>query len=404
MNLIEKIMANKAGVNTVTAGDEITVTVDLTLSHDVTGPLAISQFDRIGVNRVFDVNKVVFIVDHNIPASTVEARRQHRILEEFCSRTGAQLFNRSEGVIHQVAFEKGLYSEGDIVVGADSHTCTAGALGALAIPVGSTDLAAVIALGSIDLEVPEVDAIIIDGPLAPGLSGKDLVLYLLAKFGTDSFTDRGIIFSGDTIMSLPLDDRLTICNMAIEMGAMTGLIAERESVGKVKRVYNFDAGDIEAMIACPSSPGNVKPVSEMDGTALSQVVVGSCTNGRFSDLKLVAEILKGRKIHKNLNMVIVPASKKIAGQMDDAGITAILRTAGAIIGNPGCGPCFGSHQGLVCENDVVLSTTNRNFPGRMGHKDAHVYLASPRVAAESAVMGCITRPGTVLPLEESSNG
>ncbi|MCR1899439.1 aconitase/3-isopropylmalate dehydratase large subunit family protein [Irregularibacter muris] len=400
MNIIERMIAHKANKESVKVGEEVSVKVDLAIAHDVTGPLAIDQFLKIGVNQVFDKNKVVFVIDHNIPCSSEASRVQHRTIQEFKENFGVKVYGRSEGVIHQVIMEEKLYKKGDIVVGADSHTCTAGAHGAIAIPLGSTEIAAVMALGELDMEVPETYLINIEGELQPGVYGKDIILYVIGKFGTNGFTDKAVIFGGETITSLPYEEKMTISNMMIEMGAMIGYIDQGdEEIGKVKETYHIKAQDLKPVAACPSSPGNVKPIAEIQGRKIVQGVIGSCTNGRFSDMKIAAEILKGRKVAEGVNLIVVPASKNILEKMEEEGLTKIFRDAGAVVTNPGCGPCFGAHQGLLSKGDVAISTTNRNFPGRMGHKEAEVYLASPRTVAESAVQGCITHPGTVVSLE-----
>lgn len=400
MNIIEKIIAKKAGKDKVEVGEEVTVKVDLVIAHDVTGPLAVKQFEKTGAKEVFDKDKVVFVMDHNIPSSSVDSRIQHKTIYEFCDKYGAKVYARSEGVIHQIIYEDNLYSQGDIIVGADSHTCTAGAKGAIAIPVGSTEAAATMALGEIDLEVPETYLINVEGDLSSGVYAKDIILYVIGKFGTNGFTDKAVIFSGSTILGLTNDDKMTIANMMIEMGAMIGYIDQgNEEIGLVTETHNIKASDIVPVAACPSSPGNVKPISEIEGQKINQAVIGSCTNGRYSDMKIAAEVLKGQKIAHGVNMIIFPASKTILDKMEDEGLTKIFRDAGAIITNPGCGPCFGAHQGLLMKEDVAISSTNRNFPGRMGHKEASIYLASPRVVAESAVKGFIVSPGTVKSLE-----
>lgn len=400
MNIIEKIIAKKADKQEVRVGEELSVKVDLVIAHDVTGPIAIEQFEKIGVKKVYNKEKVVFVLDHNIPCSSVDSRIQHKTIFDFCEKYGAKFYGRSEGVIHQLVHEENLYKKGDIIVGADSHTCTAGAYGVVAIPVGSTEMAAVMALGEIDLEVPETYIININGQLSPGVYAKDIILYVIGKFGTNGFTDKAVIFSGNTILGLSDDEKMTIANMMIEMGAMIGYIDQGdEEIGSVKETYNINASELVPVAACPSSPGNVKPISEIMGQKINQAVVGSCTNGRYSDMKIVAEVLKDKKVAIGVNLIIIPASKRILLKMEENGLTEIFRDAGAIITNPGCGPCFGAHQGLLSKDDVAISTTNRNFPGRMGHKEAKVYLASPRTVAESAVMGFITSPGTVIPLE-----
>jgi 3-isopropylmalate/(R)-2-methylmalate dehydratase large subunit len=397
LNIIEQIIADKAKVSSVKAKDEITVLVDLVMAHDVTGPMAIEQFYKIGAAKVFDKEKVVFVIDHNIPCSTVDSRLQHNSLKKFQKEMGIKLYHQGDGVIHQLVAEEGLYKKGDIVVGADSHTCTAGAFGAIAIPVGATEMAAVMALGTIDIEVPQTFLIEVEGSLNPGVYAKDVILYIIAKFGTGGFTDKAIIFGGDTIRRMSFDEKMTISNMAIEMGAMMGYVDQGDEIGKVEETFRIEASEIEPQVACPYSPGNGKPVREVEGTPITQVVIGSCTNGRLSDMEIAAKVLEGKKISDAVTMIVVPASKRIIQKMGEKGLTKIFRDAGAIVVNPGCGPCFGAHQGLLSEDDVALSTTNRNFPGRMGHKNAKVYLASPRTAAESAVAGYIVNSESRLP-------
>ena len=396
MNVIEKILAKKAGLDHVKPGQEITVKVDLVMAHDVTAPIAIEQFRKIGVSRVYDPEKVVLFIDHNIPSSTVESRQQHRTMQAFHEDFGVQFYKRSDGVLHQVAYEEGLYGAGDIIVGADSHTCTAGAHGAVAIPLGSTEAAAVMALGELDLEVPETHIIRINGKLNPFVYGKDIVLHIIGRFTTNGFTDCAVIVTGDAIVSLPSEEKMTIANMMIECGAMIGYIDQGNGdPGPGAVEYDIDAAEIVPVAACPSSPGNVKPLSQLVGTRITQAVLASCTNGRYSDMETAASVLQGRKIASHVNLVVVPASRRILEQMEENGLVKVFRDVGAIVMNPGCGPCFGSHQGLLTKDDVAVSSTNRNFPGRMGDKAAQVYLASPRVVAESAVAGYLVLPGTI---------
>lgn len=396
MNVIEQILARKAGLDRVSPGQEITVRVDLAMAHDVTGPMAVSQFEKMGAGRVFDPARVVFFLDHNIPCSTVDARRQHRALADFCAATGARFYPRAEGVTHQLAWEEGLYGPGDLIVGADSHTCTAGAHGAVAIPLGSTETAAAMALGELDLEVPETHVIRITGELSPHVYGKDIILHAIGRFTTNGFTDKAVIFTGDAILSLPPEEKMTIANMMIEMGAMIGYIDQGgDSLEDVAAVWEIPAADIVPVAACPHSPGNVKPLSELQGTPITQAVIGSCTNGRYTDMAIAAEVLRGRRVADGVNLVVIPSSRRILDKMEENGLTRIFREAGAVVANPGCGPCFGAHQGLLAETDVCVSTTNRNFPGRMGAKEAQLYLASPRTAAESAVAGHLVPPGTI---------
>ncbi|ACB85725.1 3-isopropylmalate dehydratase large subunit [Natranaerobius thermophilus] len=390
MNIIERLIAEKAGRDHVEVGEEVSCYADLVVAHDVTGPLAVERFYDIGTDRLFDPKKVAFVIDHNIPASSVQSRQQHKSVKEFAKKTGARLYDRSDGVIHQVIYEQGLYQKGQLVVGADSHTCTAGASGALSVAVGSTELAAVMALGTIDLEVPDTYLIQIDGELPQGVYAKDIILTILGKFGTNGFTDKAVIFGGGGITNLSIDEKMTISNMAIEMGAMIGYVDQGEEIGSVKESYTIKASELEPVAACPASPGNVKPISQVAGTEIDQVVIGSCTNGRFSDMEIAAKVLDGKRISENVDMIVIPASEKVLVEMEKREITETLRNAGAVITNPGCGPCYGAHQGLLAPGEVGLSTTNRNFPGRMGHPEAEIYLVSPRTAVESALTGKIT--------------
>jgi 3-isopropylmalate/(R)-2-methylmalate dehydratase large subunit len=384
----------------VSVGEELSIDVDLAVGHDVTAPMAIEQFRRIGVSKVYDPNKIALVADHNVPCSSVNSRIQHKALENFAKEYNVHYYGRSEGVIHQIISEEGLYKKGDVLVGADSHTCTAGAFGVVAIPVGSTEMAAVMALGKIDIEVPETEVISINGKLNEGVYAKDIILHVIGMFGTNGFTDKAVVFTGDVILGLDSEEKMTIANMMIEMGVMIGYIDQGdEPVGEASRVYEINASEIMPCVACPSSPGNVKPVSDVEGVKINQGVLGSCTNGRYSDMLIAAEVLKGRKIAENVSFIVFPGSKRIAEKMEENGLNKIFREAGAIITNPGCGPCFGSHQGLLNYDDVAVSSTNRNFPGRMGHKEASIYLASPRIVAESVVAGCLVKPGTIMPLE-----
>lgn len=398
MNIIEKYLAQAAGVPVVSPGDDITVQVDLVVAHDVTGPMAIEEFRKIGVDRVFDPQKVVFVFDHIIPAATVEAKTLHNSVKKFQQEFGVILYDRAQGVIHQVVAERHRVAPGRVVVGADSHTCTAGAYGAVAIAVGATELAAAMATGKLDLEVPETYEIRLTGELAPGVYAKDVILQLIGRFGTDGFTDKAVVYTGDGVQGMSLDDKMTISNMGIEMGAMISLFATEDDIGLVKETYVIDLSALPPSVACPHSPGNVKPVAEVAGTKITQAVIGSCTNGRLSDMRAAAEVLRDRQVHPEVTLLVVPASVEVLAGMEKEGLTEVFRRAGAIVTNPGCGPCFGAHMGLAAEDDVVVSTTNRNFPGRMGHKKAQVYLASPRTAAESAVTGHLVVPGTVKPV------
>lgn len=390
MNIIEEYLAKAANKNKVNTGDDISVDVDLVISHDVTAPMAIDQFEKMGISSVFDPEKVVFVLDHLMPAATVEARQLHNKIKDFSNSNNTCIFNHGEGIIHQIVAENKFVGRGDIVIGADSHTCTAGAYGAIAIPVGSTDLAATMATGQIDIVVPPVDLLYLDNRPEDTISAKDIILNLIGRFGTDGFNDRGIIFAGNGFTQLSVEEKMTITNMCIEMGAMIAYMAESdEELDGIDRSFELQAEDFEQVMACPHSPGNVKNIKDIKGVKIDQVVIGSCTNGRISDMRIAAEVIKERKINKNVTLIIVPASKNVLDIMEDEGLTKVFRDAGAVVTNPGCGPCFGAHMGLACSEDVVVSTTNRNFPGRMGANEASIYLASPGAAARSAIHGKI---------------
>jgi len=395
MNFVERSLAAAAGLKTVTVGQDVRCRVDLALSHDVTAPIAIQQFEQIGVERVFDPSKVVLVIDHIFPAATVQARTAHWIMKDFAAKYGVTLYSKSEGVCHQLISERHRLQPGQILVGADSHTCTAGGYGVIAIPVGSTELAAAMATGTIDLEVPETIEVYMTGELRPYVSGKDIVLSLMRQFGVDGLTDKAVLFTGPGISQLPVEERMTVCNMGIEMGAMIACFGNETQESDVADSIPLDLATLEPMAACPFSPANVRPVAELGDVAVTQVVVGSCTNGRLNDMEKVVNVLRRHKVHPDVNCLIIPASKQVLDAMEERGWTKILRDAGAVVANPGCGPCFGAHQGLGSERDTIVTTTNRNFPGRMGHRTAKLYLASPATAAETAVVGKITVPGTL---------
>ena len=396
MNFIEKYLAAAAGLEKVSVGQDLRCRVDLALSHDVTAPIAIQQFEQIGIDHVFDPAKVVLVIDHIFPASTVQARTSHWIMKDFAAKFGVTLYSKGEGVCHQLLSERHRLQPGQILVGADSHTCTAGGYGVIGIPVGSTELAAAMATGTIDLEVPPVVEVFMTGALNPGVSGKDIVLSLIKRFGVDGLTDKAVVFTGPGITGISTGERMTICNMGIEMGAMIACFGEETKAEDVAESIPLELEKLVPLAACPHSPANVRPVSDLKDVSVTQVVVGSCTNGRLNDMEKVVDVLRNHKVHPDVNCLIIPASKNILDAMEEQGWCKILRDAGAVVANPGCGPCFGAHQGLGTERDVIVSTTNRNFPGRMGHRTANIYLASPATAAASAVTGKITEPGLLV--------
>lgn len=392
MNLVEKYLAKAAGKESVSPGMDLSCRVSYVAAHDVTAPIAIKMFREIGVKKVFDPDRVALIVDHIYPASSEKARDNVWTMDDFAKEFGVHLYQRGEGVIHQLMYEKHRAAPGELVVIADSHTGTCGGYGAVGVGVGSTELAAAMATGKLDLEVPEVVQIYLTGRRPANVFGKDVILYLGSRFGTDHLVDRALLFTGPGIEELSVAERMTICNMGIELGSMITLFGTTEKEPDTAEDLELDLGALEPQIARPFSPANVVPVREVAGTAITQVVVGSCTNGRLSDMEQVVNAFRGKKVNPEVNTLIVPASKEILEQMEERGWCKIIRDAGATVLNPGCGSCFGAHEGLASARDVVVSTTNRNFPGRMGSMKANIYLASPATAAASALAGRITVP------------
>ena len=393
MNVIEQFLARAAGLERVRPGDRIRVGVDLALAHDGSAPAVVSEFARTGTERVFAGDRVIFCFDHALPAPTVAAREGHRRAAEFAEKQGIRLFDRGEGVVHQVVFDEISPGRGSIVVGADGHVCTAGGYGALGFSVKPDQLSSVLATGEFELTVPEVAVFEISGHIKPPLSAKDVILHVLGRFGPEGMKGRAAVFTGEAMAGASVDERMTITNMVSEMGALTGYVSEESDPGPVESLLRLDVKDIPVSVARPPSPCSVGPIEEVEGTEISEVIIGACSCGRLSDMEAVAGILKGRRVHRGVTLVVVPASRRVAGEMDRLGLSAAIRESGGIVVNPGCGPCFGAHQGLLMNDDAAVSTTTRNNPGRIGDREAQIYLASPLVAAESAVAGRITRPG-----------
>lgn len=392
MNCIEKYLARAAGVEEAHAGDDLSCRVSYVAAHDVTAPIAIKMFREIGVKKVFDPDRVVLIVDHIYPAATEKARNSVWAMDDFAKEFGVHLYHRGEGVIHQLMYEKHRANPGDLIAIADSHTGTCGGYGVLGVGVGSTELAAAMATGKLDLEVPQVVQIHLTGKKPANVFGKDLILYLGSVFGTDYLVDKALLFTGEGIEDFSVAERMTVCNMGIEIGSMITIFGTTALEPDTAEVREVDLSKLEPQIARPFSPANVVPVREVAGTPVTQVVVGSCTNGRINDMEQVAKAFAGKKVHPDVNTLIVPASRDVLDEMEKRGWCKIIRDAGATVLNPGCGPCFGAHEGLTSERDVVVSTTNRNFPGRMGSMKANIYLASPATAAATALAGKITVP------------
>ena len=393
MNCVERYLAKAAGVEEAKAGQDLSCKVSYVAAHDVTAPIAIDMFRKIGVKKVFDPDRVALIVDHIYPANSEKARNNVWTMKDFADEFGVHLYHRGEGVIHQLMYEKHRAQPGELVVIADSHTGTCGGYGAVGVGVGSTELAAAMATGKLDLEVPQVIQIYLTGKRRSNVFGKDLILYLGSQFGTDYLVDRALLFTGPGIDDLSVAERMTVCNMGIELGAMITLFGTTEKEPDTLEVKEIDLGSLEPQIARPFSPANVVPVREVAGTPVTQVVVGSCTNGRLNDMEQVAKAFEGKHVHPDVTTLVVPASRDILDEMEKRGWCKIIRDAGATVLNPGCGSCFGAHEGLTSERDTVVSTTNRNFPGRMGSMKAKIYLASPATAAATALAGKITVPG-----------
>lgn len=411
--MAEKILAKAAGIEEVNAGEIVMANIDVAMTHDLTGPLSVESFKKIGVDEVWDPEKVVVIFDHQVPADSLEAAQNHLIMREFVTTHKINNFyDLKEGVCHQVLPEKGHVVPGEVVVGTDSHTCTHGALGAFSTGIGSTDMAMVFATGKLWFKVPETIRFQIDGKLGPHVYSKDVVLDIIGQIGADGATYQACEFGGETTTNMSVSDRMVLCNMAIEMGGKTGLIEPDEKTikyveGRSSKKYQIfrtdedaeslttmhvDIKDLEPQIACPHNVDNVKPVSEVEGTPIDQIFLGSCTNGRIDDMRVAAKILKGKEVSPNMRMLVIPASREVYRNALDEGLMNIFVDAGALVCNPCCGPCLGGHVGLLGPGEVSLSTSNRNFKGRQGSPEAEVYLSSAAVAAASAIKGKITDP------------
>ncbi|MFY9258749.1 MAG: 3-isopropylmalate dehydratase large subunit [Dethiobacteria bacterium] len=418
MTITEKILAAHAGRNEVQPGELINARIDLALANDITAPVAIREFNRIGVEQVFDRNRIALVPDHFTPNKDIKSAEQARTMREFARRFGITHYFEvgRMGIEHCLLPQEGLVLPGDLVIGADSHTCTYGALGAFATGVGSTDLAAAMATGEVWLRVPETIKVIINGTnWNKWVGGKDLILYLIGKIGVDGALYKAIEFTGETISALSMDGRLTMANMAIEAGAKNGIFAPDEKTRaylerRARRpykfyssdeeacyceVYEFDLGDIEPQVAFPHLPENTRPLSEVGTVSIDQAVIGSCTNGRIEDLRAAAQVLRGRKVNSNVRLIIIPGTQEIYLQALTEGLIEVFIEAGAAVSTPTCGPCLGGHMGILAKGEKAVSTTNRNFVGRMGHPESEIYLSNPAVAAASAILGRLAGPEEV---------
>lgn len=414
MTMTQKILASHCGKDAVAAGDMIMANLDLVLGNDITSPVAINEYEKACCGEVFDRNRIALVLDHFTPNKDIKAAEQSKQVREFAGKKGiTNFFDVGEmGVEHALLPEKGLVVSGDAVIGADSHTCTYGALGAFSTGVGSTDMAAGMAYGKAWFKVPSAIKFNLTGKLNKWVSGKDVILHIIGMIGVDGALYKSMEFSGDGVASLSMDDRLCIANMAIEAGGKNGIfpvdeqtlayIAEHSTRKPVvftadedapyDAVYDIDLSAIRPTVSFPHLPSNTKTVDEAGEVAIDQVVIGSCTNGRLSDLQTAAQILKGKRVHKNVRTIVIPATQKIYLQAMEEGLLKTFIEAGCVVSTPTCGPCLGGHMGILAEGERCVATTNRNFVGRMGHPKSEVYLASPAVAAASAIAGKIASP------------
>jgi 3-isopropylmalate/(R)-2-methylmalate dehydratase large subunit len=414
LNICEKILARASDKKEVSPGEIVDAKVDMAMVNEITGPLAIEAFHKIGVEKVWDKKRIVMVLDHQIPADSVKSAELHKIMREFAKEQKIQHFYDVGfgGVCHQVMVEEGHVKPGELIVGADSHTCTYGALGAFGTGIGSTEMAAVFATGKIWLKVPETIKINVAGAFQKFVTPKDLILNIIGQIGADGAIYKAMEFSGPTIEGLSISERMTLCNMAVEAGAKTGIINPDEKVlsyvtnrtnepfkpltsesnAKYEKTIDVNVSGLEPQVACPHSVDNVKPISEVEGTKINQAFIGSCTNGRIEDLRAATEIIKGRKVNTDVRLLITPASQEVYIEALREGLLETFAEAGACICNPTCGACFGGHMGLLADGETCISSSNRNFIGRMGSPKAKIYLASPATVAASAVKGEITDP------------
>jgi 3-isopropylmalate/(R)-2-methylmalate dehydratase large subunit len=409
MTLSQKILADKAGLREVCAGQLITAKLDLVLGNDITSPVAIGELEKAGKSGVFDNNKVALVMDHFVPNKDIKSAQQCKKCRDFaCKENITHFYDVGQmGIEHALLPEKGLVVAGDLVIGADSHTCTYGALGAFATGVGSTDMAYGMASGTAWFKVPQAIKVVLKGKKAPHICGKDVILHLIGKIGVSGALYKSLEFTGDGCKNLDIDDRFTICNMAIEAGAKNGIFAADEitadylkgrttRAGKVYRADNdaeyertveIELSSLKPTVAFPHLPENTRTIDEAGEIKIDQVVIGSCTNGHISDLRAAAEVLRGRKVARGVRAIVIPATNEIYLQAIKEGLIETFINAGAVVSTPTCGPCLGGYMGILAEGERCVATTNRNFVGRMGHISSEIYLASPYVAASSAVLG-----------------
>lgn len=417
MTMTQKILAAHAGLDEVVAGQLINAKLDIVLGNDITTPVAVNEFNKAGFDNVFDKDRVAIVLDHFVPNKDIKAAEQSKTCREFaCSHCVKHFYDVGKmGIEHALLPEQGVVTAGDCIIGADSHTCTYGALGAFSTGVGSTDMAAGMISGKAWFKVPSAIKFVLTGKPAPWVSGKDIILHIIGEIGVDGALYKSMEFTGDGIEYLSIDDRLCIANMAIEAGAKNGIFpvddvtreycngrfqgtpveytADEDAV--YDETYTIDLSQLRPTVAFPHLPENTKTIDNVGEIKIDQVVIGSCTNGRLSDLRIAASVLKGKKIAKNVRCIILPGTQQIWLDAMHEGLFDIFVNAGAVVSTPTCGPCLGGHMGILAQGERAVSTTNRNFVGRMGHVDSEIYLASPAVAAASAITGYITDPAKV---------
>ena len=414
MTMTQKILAAHAGLREVSAGQLIQAKLNIVLGNDITTPVAVNEFKKAGFEGVYDKDKVVIVLDHFVPNKDIKAAEQSKTCREFaCDHCISHFYDVGKmGIEHALLPEQGIVTAGDCVIGADSHTCTYGALGAFSTGVGSTDMAAGMATGKAWFKVPSAIRFHLTGALKPNLSGKDVILTIIGMIGVDGALYKSMEFTGPGVASLSMDDRLCICNMAIEAGAKNGIFpvddrtleylkgrSEREPViytadedAPYEKTVEMDLSKIEPTVACPHLPENTRPAKELGNIRIDQVVIGSCTNGRMEDMEAAYRILNGKTVAKGVRCIIIPATMAIYRECIQRGYTTAFIDAGAVVSTPTCGPCLGGYMGILAEGERCVATTNRNFVGRMGHVKSEVYLASPATAAASALTGYITEP------------
>ncbi|MBV1757904.1 MAG: 3-isopropylmalate dehydratase large subunit [Dethiosulfatibacter sp.] len=414
MTMTQKILAAHCGQETVKAGEFVEIDLDMVLGNDITTPVAIREFDKMGAKRVFDNKKIAIVLDHFTPNKDIKSAEQSKECRIFSNDHEIKHFYDvgQMGIEHALLPEKGIVVAGDTVIGADSHTCTYGALGAFSTGIGSTDMAAGMARGKVWIKIPSAIQVRLTGKPSHYVSGKDVILHLIGTIGVDGALYKSLEFTGEGVSALTMDDRFTIANMVIEAGAKNGIFpvdsktieymsgrAEREwtiyeadSDAEYDEIIEIDLSKLQLTVAFPHLPENIRTIDNVGDINIDQVVIGSCTNGRIDDMRVAAEILKGKKVHKSVRTIIIPATQEIYLQCIREGLTEIFVEAGAIVSTPTCGPCLGGYMGILAAGERVVSTTNRNFVGRMGHTESEIYLASPAVAAASAITGKISNP------------